>query len=136
MNKVLLTGRVVKSLELRNTIGGTAVCEFTLATNRPVVRDEEKKADFIKCIVYGKQAENLCKYQDKGSLIAVFGENRIDTWENEKGEFRSKFYVLVNQIEYLGTKKEVKEETKEETNPFEDFSQQIQIDESELPFDD
>ena len=61
MNKVLLTGRLTRDPELRYTPNGKAVCNFTIATNRPVVRDGEKIADFINCIVWGKTAENLSK---------------------------------------------------------------------------
>ena len=119
----------------------TAVCEFTLATNRPVARDGEKQADFINCTVFGTQAENLQKYQGKGSLIAVDGEIRVDQWKNEQGENRSKSYVLVSKVEYLGSKPKEEqaaetsvEEVKEEINPYADFGKQISIDESELPF--
>ena len=142
MNRVILTGRIVKDLELRKTNNNTSVCEFTLATNRPVVRDAERQADFITCVVFGVQAENLQKYQGKGSLIAVSGEMRVDQWKNEQGENRYKTYVLVNNVEFLESKKttideqtdkEIKEAAKE-SNPYADFGQQIQIDESELPF--
>ena len=102
MNKCVLTGRLTKKPELRE-IKDKKVCEFTLATNRPVIRDGEKQADFINCIVWNNQAENLCKYQDKGSLIAVFGEIRTDSYEVE-GNKRYKTYVLVNNIEFLERK--------------------------------
>ena len=96
-NKVVITGRITKDLELKETQKGTKVCEFTLATNRPMDRE---KADFINVIVWDKQAENLCKYQKKGNLIAVFGEIRTDSYEVE-GKKRYKTYVLCNQLEYL-----------------------------------
>lgn len=110
------------------------MCEFTLATNRPVIRDGERQADFINCIVWNNQAENLCKYQDKGSLIAVFGEIRTDSYEVE-GNKRYKTYVMVNNIEFLESKKE-------KTNPFEEFGnsiktevqEQLEISEDEYPF--
>lgn len=142
MNRVILTGRIVKDLELRKTNNNTSVCEFTLATNRPVVRDAERQADFITCVVFGVQAENLQKYQGKGSLIAVSGEMRVDQWKNEQGENRYKTYVLINNVEFLESKKtaideqtnkEIEEAVKE-SNPYADFGQAIQIDESDLPF--
>lgn len=143
MNRVILTGRVVKDLELRHTNNNKAVCEFTLATNRPVMRDAERTADFITCVVFGVQAENLQKYQGKGSLIAVAGEIRVDQWKTEQGENRYKTYVLVNNVEFLESKKtavdekteaEILSEVVNNDNPYADFGQQIQIDESELPF--
>ena len=142
MNRVILTGRIVKDLELRKTNNNTSVCEFTLATNRPVVRDTERQADFITCVVFGVQAENLQKYQGKGSLIAVSGEMRVDQWKNEQGENRYKTYVLINNVEFLESKKtaideqidkEIEEAVKE-SDPYADFGQQMKIDESDLPF--
>ena len=100
MNKVLLIGRITKDLELRHTPNDKAVCDFTLAVNR-----DKENADFINCVVWNNQAENLCKYQGKGSLIAVFGELRVDTYEVE-GNKRYKTYVYVNNIEFLSKKEE------------------------------
>lgn len=108
MNKVLLIGRITKDLELRHTPNDKSVCDFTLAVNR-----DKDNADFINCVVWNSQAENLCKYQGKGSLIAVFGELRVDTYEVE-GNKRYKTYVYVNNIEFL-SKKEEKMPTEELT---------------------
>lgn len=117
MNKCIITGRITKELELKKVNDDLKVCEFTIATNRPTARDGETKTDFVKCIVWNKQAENLCKYQNKGNLIAVIGRYTSDTYEvnNEK---RYKNYILVNEIEYLESKKEfqdlsIKTEVKE-----------------------
>lgn len=101
MNKVVLIGRITKDLELRKTKSDKSVCEFTLATNRVGSED----ADFISCMVWNQQAENLCKFQGKGSLIAVFGELRTDSYEIE-GHKRYKTYVLVNNVEFLSKKTE------------------------------
>lgn len=150
MNKVMIIGRITKDLELRNTKGGTPVCEFTLATNRPITRDGEKKSDFINCIVWNKQAENLCKYQSKGSLVGVIGELRTDIYE-VNDEKRYKTYVLVNELEFLGSKQsnvktdENNEENNNKTqnnleNPFEQFAERVEVQESfeyedsDLPF--
>ena len=96
----MLIGRITKDLELRHTSNDKAVCDFTLAVNR-----DKENADFINCVVWNSQAENLCKYQGKGSLIAVFGELRVDTYEVEVNK-RYKTYVYVNNIEFLGKKEE------------------------------
>lgn len=134
MNRVILTGRICKKLELKNLKDDKSVCEFTIATNRIGQED----ADFINCIVWNKQAENLVKYQDKGSLIGVEGQLRSERYEHN-GQTKYKTYILVSQIEFLSsTKKEEKE------NPYEafgnsiktefDVGHQIEIDESDYPF--
>ena len=103
MNRAWLTGKLTKKPELKKIRENTCVCEFTLATNRPTNRDGERQADFINCIVWNKQAENLVKYQDKGNLIGVVGEIRTETYE-VNGTKKYKAYVLVNNIEFLEKK--------------------------------
>ena len=141
MNKCFITGRIANNLELRSTSTGKSICEFRLATNRPVVRDGERVADFINCRVWGKTAENLTKYQNKGNLIAVSGRMQVDIYQDK--EFKNKYntYVLVEDLEYLERKKEDTQEAKqEEKNEFEDFStitevqQQFDYTDEELPF--
>lgn len=98
MNKVMLVGRLTKKPELKE-VKDKKVCSFTIATNRVNGQD----ADFINCVVWNSQAENLCKYQVKGNLIGVIGELRIDTYEIE-GTKKYKNYVLVSNIEFLERK--------------------------------
>lgn len=141
MNKVILTGRLTRDPELRYTANNKAVCDFTIATNRPVVRDGVRVADFINCRVWGKTAENLVKYQTKGNLIAVIGRMQVDNYTDKDGKNRNYTYVLVEDLEYLERKKEdTQEEKQEEKNEFEDFNintevqQQFDYDSSDLPF--
>ena len=133
MNKVLLIGRITKDLVLRETKSGKKVCEFTLATNRVNGKD----ADFITCMVWDKQAENLCKFQGKGSLIGIDGTLRTDSYEVE-GKKRQKTYVMVNVIDFLGEKKEEKKEANEFSQISEHVEfqagQQIEISDEDLPW--
>lgn len=142
MNQINLIGRITKKPELRYTKSEKAVCEFSLAVNR-IGQDE---ADFINCSVWGKQAENLCKYQDKGSLIALDGTLRVDTYEVE-GQKRYKTYVLANNIEYLSSKSsenvnkesDTQSDTQQEPveeDPFKSFGEQVETDftDDDLPF--
>lgn len=129
----MLIGRLTKTPELRSTQTGKQVCSFTIATNR--VNNEE--CDFINCVVWDKQAENLCKYQVKGSLIGVIGQLRQETYNDTKGNKRVSYVVYCSEIEYLQTHKE---ETK--VNPYaemntkveSDIGETIKIEDSDLPF--
>ena len=132
MNSIHLVGRITKDLEVRTTNNLKSVCEFSLAVNRMGT----DKADFITCQIWGTQAENLKKYQGKGSLVGIVGNLRVDTYEIE-GTKRYKTYVLVNNIEFLGTKKEtnkenltVQEPTQQEADPFEQMGMQVRIDDN------
>ena len=103
MNKVLLTGRIANDLKLRETKNGTKVCDFTMAIPRGFSQSKKQDTDFISCITYGVGAEALCNYQKKGSLIAIFGELRVDSYE-VNGEKKYKNYVLVSNMEFLDKK--------------------------------
>lgn len=137
MNKVILTGRLTRDPELRYTANNKAVCDFTIATNRPVVRDGERVADFINCRVWNKTAENLDKYQAKGNMIAVAGRMQVDNYQDNEGKNRNYTYVLVEDLEYLERKKE---NNQEEVKEIENFStttevqQQFDYTDEELPF--
>lgn len=129
MNSIELIGRITKKPELRYTPSNKEVCEFNLAVSRM----GQEQTDFINCTVWGKQAENLCKYQDKGCLIAVSGALRVDVYE-VNGEKRYKTYVLANQIEYLGSKRADQSSTKAnneiptEEDPFTYMANQVRAD--------
>lgn len=137
MNKVILTGRLTRDPELRYTANNKAVCDFTIATNRPVVRDGERVADFINCRVWNKTAENLDKYQTKGNMIAVAGRMQVDNYQDSEGKNRNYTYVLVEDLEYLERKKENNQEEVKEIENFNtttEVQQQFDYDSSDLPF--
>lgn len=143
MNKAIITGRLTRDPELRYTANNKAVCDFTIATNRPVVRDGERVADFINCRVWNKSAENLVKYQTKGNLIAVIGRMQVRSYEDDKGNKRNITEVVADSIEYLGTKKKdapeydaVNNARREEPTPYDIKGEGngIEIQGSDLPF--
>lgn len=131
MNKIILIGNITKDLEIKYAKNGKAIVEFNLA-----VRRDKDITDFINCVVFGMQAENLNKYQGKGSKIAVSGEYRIDIYDKIDGTRGYSHYVLANEIEYLSTKqkeeKEVVEEEKAMNNIFEEFGDMVENE--NLPF--
>ena len=98
---------------LEHTKQGTPLCQFTLATNRPVIRDGKRETDFITCIIWNKLAENLVKFQRKGNLLGIQGELRVDTYEAD-GKRRYKSYVLVEEVEYLEPKKDMPKDEEED----------------------
>lgn len=136
MNKVWITGRLIKDPELTKTVKGTPNCQFCIAVNRPVIRDGKKEADFINCIVWNKQAENLVKFQRKGNLIGVQGQFRTDKYE-VNGQTRYKSYVLADEVEFMEPKKDIPNDEKQE---FENASvktvtqESIEINDEDLPF--
>ena len=107
MNKSILIGRITKDPELRTTPNNRSVCQFTIAVNRTYTNEEGKReADFINCVVWDKQAENLAMYQKKGNQIAVEGRIQTRNYDDNNGKKVYVTEVLVNNISYLDTKKD------------------------------
>lgn len=92
MNKVILSGRLVRDPEIRYTQTGKAVASFTLAVNRRFSRNtnQEQTADFIPIIVWDKLAEICSKYLFKGSQVLIEGRMQIRTYNSRYGTFNNK----------------------------------------------
>lgn len=106
INRVVLTGRLTKAPTMNYTPNGKAVSNIVLAVNRTYVDSNgEKGADFINCIVWGKQAENTVKYLNKGSLCGVDGRIQTRRYENNQQQTIYVTEVVVEKIQFLETKK-------------------------------
>ncbi|MHC3377775.1 single-stranded DNA-binding protein [Ligilactobacillus equi] len=104
MNNVTLVGRLTKDPEIRTTQSGKSTCTFTLAVDR--VNKNQQDADFIQCVVWEKQAENLARYQHKGSRIGVEGRIQTRTYDNNEGQRVYVTEVIAQRIEFLTSKAE------------------------------
>ena len=102
----MLTGRITHDLDLRYTPSGTAVLQFNIAINRPKNENGEQKADFPTIVVWGKQAENLNKYQKKGSQIGIVGRIQTRNYDNNEGKKVYVTEVIAENIEFLESKKD------------------------------
>ena len=103
MNKIMITGRVVKDAELGFIAStGTPKMNYTLAVERGYKKDKaNKRVDFIPCEAIGKHCENLTPHVTKGKLVLVEGELNIDKYDKD-GETRSYTKVKVDRLEFLG----------------------------------
>ena len=87
INNVVLVGRLTKDPDLRYTASGTAVATFTLAVNRNFKNQNgEREADFINCVIWRQQAENLANWAKKGTLVGVTGRIQTRNYENQQGQ--------------------------------------------------
>lgn len=140
MNKVFLIGRLTKDLELRYTESNIAVGTTTIAVNRPRQKDKEQEADFINIKVWGKQAENIQKYLNKGNLIAIEGRIQTSNYTTDTGEKRYVTEVVANNVEFLGGNKNTEKGTKPTENGIEDIpsktetQQTFEYTDEDLPF--
>ena len=87
INNVTLVGRITRDPELRYTPQNQAVATFTLAVNRQFKNaNGEREADFINCVIWRQQAENLANWAKKGALIAITGRIQTRNYENQQGQ--------------------------------------------------
>lgn len=87
INNVVLVGRTTKDPELRYTPSNVAVATFSLAVNRNFKdANSERKTDFINCVIWRQQAENLANWAKKGALIGITGRIQTRSYENQQGQ--------------------------------------------------
>ena len=102
MNSVHLIGRLCADPEVRYTSGTQmAVATFTVAVDRPVKAGEEKKADFPRVTVFGKQAENCEKYLAKGRLVGIHGRIQTGSYTNKDGVTVYTTDVIADRVEFI-----------------------------------
>ncbi|WP_375106136.1 single-stranded DNA-binding protein [Lysinibacillus fusiformis] len=101
INRVVLVGRLTKDPELRYTPNGIASCRFTLAVNRAFKSEGEQQADFIQCVAWRKQAENLANFQRKGNLLGVEGRIQTGSYEGQDGKRVYTTDVVADSIQFL-----------------------------------
>jgi len=107
MNKVALIGRLTKDVDVRYTQStNTLVAGFNLAVNRRFVKQgEERQADFISIVAWGKTGEFCSKYFKKGQQIGVIGRIQTRTWDDDNGQKHYVTEVIAEEVYFAGDKK-------------------------------
>jgi len=108
VNKVFLIGHVTKDPELSYLPSQTAVVNFGLATNRKwKAPDGQTKEEvcFVDCQAFAKSAETLNKYVKKGDPLYIEGRLKLEQWKAQDGSARSRLRVIIEQFQFLSTKK-------------------------------
>lgn len=142
INRTILVGRLTKDPEFRVTPNGVSVTTFTLAVNRTFTNAQgEKEADFINCVTFRKQAENVNNYLSKGSLAGVDGRVQSRSYDNKEGKRVYVTEVVCDSVQFLDTKSNNQQtnnnnqQTKNnDNNPFNNANGPIDITDSDLPF--
>lgn len=99
MNSVNLTGRFTRDPDVRYTDGGTSVARFTIAVERRFKQENGPQADFVSCVAFGKTAEFIEKYFQKGNKIEVSGRIQTGSYTNQDG---NKVYTTDVMAENVG----------------------------------
>lgn len=142
INRVVLVGRLTKNPEFRTTPSGVDVATFTLAVNRNFKsKNGEQQADFINCVVFRKQAENVNNFLNKGSLAGVDGRLQSRSYENKEGQRVFVTEVICDNVQFLETKgtqkqngQQPKQSLSSQDNPFANANGPIDISDDDLPF--
>lgn len=102
LNNVSLVGRTTRDVELRYTPSNVAVATFTLAVNRTFKNENgEREADFINCVMWRQQAENLANFAKKGALIGITGRIQTRSYDNQQGQRVYVTEVVAEQFQLL-----------------------------------
>ncbi len=121
MNRVVLAGRITKDPELRNSANGTLFTSFSIAVNRQMPNAQgERVADFINCVAFNKQAENLSRFIRKGGLIGVDGRLQTRTYQAQDGSTRYATEVICDTITFLESRNS--QNNQNNTNAYNDYS--------------
>ena len=144
MNQVLLVGRLVRDVDLRTTTSGADVARFTLAILRNYKNQNgEYLTDFINCITWRNLARNMAEYCKKGDLVGIKGRIQNVSYTDRDGNNIYKTEIIANNVTFLSnsnkkeeltTHNEAEIEPVKQEDPFASFSEQYDIDDSQLPF--
>ncbi|GJF76452.1 single-stranded DNA-binding protein [Staphylococcus argenteus] len=155
LNRVVLVGRLTKDPEYRTTPSGVSVATFTLAVNRTFTNAQgEREADFVNCVVFRRQADNVNNYLSKGSLAGVDGRLQSRNYENQEGRRVFVTEVVCDSVQFLepkntnDTQQDLYQQQVQQTrgqsqysnnkpvkdNPFANANVSIEIDDDDLPF--
>ena len=155
MNKVFLVGRLTRDPDLRYGASNNAVMRSSLAVDRQFTNQNgEREADFINIVAFGNRAETMKKYLTKGSQIAVSGRIQTGSYDGQDGKKVYTTDVVIDEFQFLDSKNSRNQDTassdagvtpydfsdnnssssESDVDPFKDFGDKIEIDDSDLPF--
>ena len=105
INRTVLVGRLTKDPELKYTSSNIAYARFTVAVNRSFAGPNgEREADFIQCIAWRRQAENVARFVKKGSLVGIEGRIQTGSYDDKDGNRRYTTDVVCDSVQFLESK--------------------------------
>lgn len=135
--QVILIGNATRDTELRYTPSGTAVADVGIAINKRVKKNDEwvDEPTFLDVTCWAKTAEVAGEYVKKGKQIMIEGELRVDKWESNEGEKRSRLVIVARQLKLLGGGSRINGTTKKDTttSPPQNDALSIEVD-NDVPF--
>lgn len=111
MNKVIEMGRLTRDPEISNSTSGTTFARFSIAVDRRFKREGEPDADFFNCTAFGKTAEFVEKYLQKGTKVLVTGRLQNNNYTTREGQKIYDLRIMVEEIEFAESKKDNSQST-------------------------
>ena len=106
-NRVVLVGNLTRDPDYKQLSSGQAVCKIGLATNRQYKNRQTgavvQEVCYIDVDVWGAQAESCRQYLQKGRGVLIEGRLKLDSWEDQNGQSRSKHSVVADRVVFLGS---------------------------------
>ena len=137
INNVVLVGRMTRDAELRHTPQNQAVATFTLAVNRNFKNQSgEREADFINCVIWNRQAENLANWAKKGALIGITGRIQTRNYDNQQGQRVYVTEVVADNFQLLESRNKAPNQSSMDDQMPPDFGNNnpMDISDDDLPF--
>ncbi|MCY9530545.1 single-stranded DNA-binding protein [Paenibacillus alvei] len=143
LNRVILIGRLTRDPDLKYTLNGVAVTQFTLAVDRPFSsQGGERESDFIPVVVWRQLAETCANYLRKGRLTAVEGRIQVRNYDNNDGRKIFVTEIIADNVRFLESNRDTREpqagggqtEHQRPQDPFRDEGRPISISDDNLPF--
>ena len=105
MNKIILMGRLTKNPEVSHSTSGNAFARYDLAVDRKFKKEGEPEADFFSLVSFGKQAEFVEKYLQKGTKIVISGRLQNNNYTNKEGQKVYGVQIITEEVEFAESKK-------------------------------
>lgn len=135
LNNVCLAGRMTRDAELRYTPSNQAVATFSLAVNRNFKsQNGEREADFINCVIWRQQAENLANWAKKGALIGITGRIQTRSYENQQGHRVYVAEVVAESFQVLEKRDNTANQNSMTEQMPQSFASPMDITDDKLPF--
>ena len=132
LNSIVIMGRLTATPELKTTNSGISVTSFTVAVDRRFQKQgEEKQTDFLNVVAWRQAADFVCKYFNKGDMIAVQGELQTRRYEDKDGNKRTATEIVAENVSFCGGKKDSTQAAAQTGESFEDYTAG---NEDDLPF--
>jgi single-strand DNA-binding protein len=117
LNSILIEGNLICDPEFRITTKGTALCKFSIASNRYYKQESgtEKEVSFFDVETWAKLAESVNRIGNKGRGVRVVGRLKQERWNDNEGRSKSRIVIVAEHVEFRPERKTEQAAEQQET---------------------